>query len=100
MSKPSECATIFLKKFKSILVGHFLDLKQPVCYFFQNMGMKLIFPNLLKQRFIRKDNQRQLLYYVNLIRACLDFDQFDHQLVYMDPRICVVNFSYRLLLEF
>ena len=42
------------------------------------------------QRFKRKDNQTQLLYYVSLIRACLNFNQFDHQLVYMGPRICVV----------
>ena len=32
----------------------------------------------------------KLLYYVSLIRACLNFNQFDHQLVYMGPRICVV----------
>ena len=28
--------------------------------------------------------------YVSLIRACMNFNQFDHQLVYMGPRICVV----------
>ena len=43
----------------------------------------------IRQRFMRKDSQRLLLLYVNLIRACLNFDQFDHQLVYMGPRICV-----------
>ena len=42
---------------------------------------------------MRKDNQRELLYYVSLIRACLNFNQFDHQLVYMGPRICVVWIS-------
>ena len=46
-----------------------------------------------EQRFKRKDNQRQLLYYVSLIRACMNFDQFDHQLVYLGPRICVVQIS-------
>ena len=40
---------------------------------------------------MRKDRQRQLLYFVSLIRACMNFDQFDHQLVYLGPRICVVQ---------
>ena len=60
---------------------------------FGDKGIGLVFlfsANFRNQRLMRKDSQRQLLYYVNLIRACLNFDQFDHHLVYVGPRICVV----------
>ena len=48
-----------------------------------------MFINHWGQRFNRKDNQRQRFYYVSLIRACLNFDQFDHQSVYMGKYPCI-----------
>ena len=71
-----------------------------VCIFCKHAsGLK---PMGSTQRFTRKDKQRQLLYYVNLIRACLNFDQFDHQLVYIGKSLFTVwflDFGSSFLLE-
>ena len=38
------------------------------------------------QEFIRKDGQKELLYYVNLIRACY---KVLNQLVYIGKKVCI-----------
>ena len=39
-----------------------------------------------EQEFIGKDRRKELLYYVNLIRACL---KVLHQLVYIGKKVCI-----------
>ena len=59
-------------------LGHFVALENPE---------KLIG---LAQEYIRKDKRKELLYYVNLIRACMNLD---HHLVYKgDFFIYFMNF--------